>query len=456
MSDGAERGAPPAPRGVRGLADLTPPHRDRWVDLLRAVAILMVVIGHWLAAAVTYRDGTLGGVHVLEAVSWTHWLSWLFQVMPVFFLVGGYANAASLTSSRQRGVGWREWLLGRVDRLLRPTTVFLVALTVVAMAARALGVDSESIGLAAWLSRIPLWFLAVYVAIVVLAPAMHALHRRWGLVVPAVMVVLVGVGDVVRLGFDLPVGASANFVLMWLAVHQIGFAWQDGSLPARWTVALPLLAVGAGCLVLLTLAGPYPVSMVAVPGEELQNTSPPTLALLSLAAAQTGLVLLLRDRADRWLRRSGVWTATVGVNAVILTAFLWHMAAIVVAAVVLYRTGIFPQPPIGSGEWLLWRIPWVAFLAAVLAVLIAVFGRVEWRSRLRPARRASGEAPGERTGARERIQTALTIAALACLLAGLIGVTLAGREFHTPFGLPTLTLLAYLVGALGLRSQRSS
>jgi fucose 4-O-acetylase-like acetyltransferase len=448
MSEGDARHVPRKPRGLRGLAERTPPERERWVDLLRAVAILMVVIGHWLAPTITYVRGDLDGVHALEVLPWTHWLSWVFQVMPVFFLVGGFANAASLRSSRVRGVPWRAWLLSRTDRLLRPTTAFLVAVAVAAVVARALGIEPELIGTAVWLARIPLWFLAIYVGVVVLAPVMYALHRRWGLAVPVVLAVLVGAGDIARLGFDLPYGGAANFALLWLAVHQVGFAWQDGRLATRWTVALPLLAGGSASLVLLTLAGPYPVSMVAVPGTEFQNTSPPTFALLSLAAAQTGLVLLLRDRGDRWLRRPRPWTAVVGVNAVILTAFLWHMTAVVVAAVALYPTGILPQPQIGTAQWLLLRLPWLAFLALVLALLIALFGRIEWHARLRPVQ---SPAPSHgRTATREAAYTTLTIVALAGALAGLAGVTLAGPEFHAPVGLPAETFPAYLAGALAL------
>jgi len=37
---------------MHAVAAATPAHRDRYVDLLRAAAILAVVTGHWLAAAV--------------------------------------------------------------------------------------------------------------------------------------------------------------------------------------------------------------------------------------------------------------------------------------------------------------------------------------------------------------------------------------------------------------------
>jgi len=39
------------------LAAKTPPERNRYVDLLRAVSILVVVVGHWLIATAWYVDG---------------------------------------------------------------------------------------------------------------------------------------------------------------------------------------------------------------------------------------------------------------------------------------------------------------------------------------------------------------------------------------------------------------
>ncbi|KAB2343810.1 acyltransferase [Actinomadura rudentiformis] len=435
--------------GLRRLVEETPPQRERWVDLLRALAIVLVVVGHWLATAVHYDEDGLGGRHVLEVLPWAHGLSWLFQVMPVFFLVGGFANAASLSASRARGVHWRDWLAGRADRLLRPTTAFLVVIAMSAVVARALGGDEELIGTAVWLATLPLWFLAVYFAVVVLTPAMHLLHRRWGLAVPVVLAVVVGAGDIARLGFDLPYGGSANFLLMWLAVHQVGFAWQDGRLPARWTVALPLAVAGFGCLVLLT-AGPYPVSMVAAPGAQVQNTNPPTVALLSLAVAQTGLVLLLRDRGDRWLQRTRPWIAVVAVNTVILTMFLWHMTAVVVAAAALYPTGIFPQPPVGTAHWVLSRLPWLACLTVVLACLVMLFGWIEWRARTRSSRGPAGVDKDRRPTAPQPTCTALTIAGLAGVQVGLAGITLAGPGHHGPAALSTGALLAYLAGAVTL------
>ena len=429
---------------MRRAAEATPAHRDRYVDLLRAVAIAAVVTGHWLVVHVTDEGGGLSGVSVLDVAAWTRPLTWLFQVMPVFFLVGGYANAASLASYLRRGGSAAGWTLRRTDRLVRPTTTLLAVLVAAALAARAAGVDARLVGLGVWLAGIPLWFLVAYLAAVVLTPVMYGLHRRFGLAVPVVLAALVGVGDLARFTPGVPWVGEANYLLAWLAVHQLGIAWREGALPDRRGVALPLALLGFAALVGLTVAGPYPVSMVQAAGTEIQNTAPPTLALLALAVTQTGLALLCHRAGNRWLRRPRPWTAVVAVNSVIMTMFLWHMTAVVLGALALHAAGLLPHVPPGSAAWVALRLPWLAVLAVFLAALVAVFGRVERRSGPVPDPGAASGWPA----------LAGTLAGVAGVIGGLLGIAVAGPGDHGPAGMPTWGLLGYLAGAAVLRYLR--
>jgi peptidoglycan/LPS O-acetylase OafA/YrhL len=87
--------------GVRQLARridaATPPQRDRAVDALRALAIAGVIGGHWLVTALVpggNRNGTVlhDGSPLASMPALTP-LSWLFETLAVFFLVGGYSAA---------------------------------------------------------------------------------------------------------------------------------------------------------------------------------------------------------------------------------------------------------------------------------------------------------------------------------------------------------------------------
>ncbi|WP_246157918.1 acyltransferase family protein [Catellatospora sichuanensis] len=445
----------PRLRELRDLAAATPQRRVRYVDLLRAVAITAVVVGHWLAVVVVADERGLHGHTLLADLPWTHALTWLFQVIPVFFLVGGFANAASLHRWRERGAAVTGWLLARSARLVSPTTVLLATLCGAAALARLAGADPVLVATAVWLAAIPLWFLAAYLALILLTPPLYATYQRMGVWLPVLLAGLVAAGDAVRWhspGSALP---FANFLLAPLVAYTAGFAWQAGHLPSRPCACATVLVGGLGALLLLTVAGPYPVSMINVPGAVVQNSSPPTVALLALASAQLGLVLLLYERGERLLReRARVWVAVVAANTVIMTVFLWHMSAVVLVVLALYATGVLPAAPPGTASWLLTRLPWLALLSVMLAGLVAVFGRFETIPAPRLATQRGLATPGL-PGSPAK-WTAAVIFGYAATALGLAGIASAGRVDHGLFGLATVPVLVFFAGAALLRTARAA
>jgi hypothetical protein len=440
-------------RALWERAERTPASRERYVDLLRAVAVGAVVLGHWLISGIRYDEhGRPTGSSALESLPWAFPITWVVQVMPLFFIIGGYANAASLASHRARGGDAVAWLLDRTGRLVRPTTTLLLVLAGGAALARVSHVDPEFTRMAVWVASIPLWFLSAYLVVVAAAPLMYRLHQRFGWRVPAVLVALVALGDVARLSGKEILGAG-SFLFGWLAIHQVGFAWRDGALRFRARTWAPLLFGGLVALVALTVAGPYPISMIDVSGERLHNASPPTLALLAAAAFQLGLVMSVRDRAERWLRRGRPWRAVVAMNSVVFTVFLWHMSAVVLLVGLLHALRLLPTPPVATAAWWLWRLPWLLMLAVVLAVLVAVFGRLE----MRPSRsRGAGLLPALLRGTAAPLpRLLLTAAAFAAVIAGLVSNNLAPRTGEYLVGIPGAGLVAYLAGASVLRLLRS-
>jgi fucose 4-O-acetylase-like acetyltransferase len=402
--------------------------RDRYVDLARVAAVLCVIVGHWFVIAITVSNERLEGHNILALLPWTHGLTWFFQVVPLFFLVGGYANAASWSAFEAAGGAWAGWIRMRVRRLLRPTTVYFVVALVAVVVARAAGVDPNVVDDAAWLIAIHLWFLAIYLGVVAAAPVMLAAHRRWGARVVVLVAGLAALVDVARIGFDVSYVGALNYALVWAAIHQAGFLWRDGRLPHGAAVA----AAGMFALLLLTGLGPYPLSMVNVPGAELQPTQPPGLSILALAALQAGIVLALRRPGKRWLHRPSVSAAVTRLNHVVMTLFLWHLVPVVIGAVALYGTGLFPQPEIGSGPWLGLRVVWIAVLAGVLAILVAVFGRFE--------RGSDADRPWNAAGA-------VVVAAVGAAVLGLSIITVHG--FTEPgTRLPVLGAASYAVAVV--------
>lgn len=443
-------------RQIAQVAQNTPASRDRYVDLLRALAIALVVLGHWLITAIFYgphHEPT--GHSALKEISWAYPFTWVVQILPVFFMVGGYANAASLESDRRRGGDAIDWLLERAARLIRPTTVLLVVLAVATVIGRVIGVDLSEARAAVWVASIPLWFLSAYLAVVLLTPAMYGLHRRFGLGVPVVLVVLVALGDIARFaGFG--VLAYGSYLFGWLVMHQVGFFWRDGRIPfGRWSWLLPLVG-GAVALVLLTIVGPYPITMVDVSGERIMNASPPTVALLAAATFQLGLIMLLHNPAQRWLRRRRPWTLAVAANAVVLTIYLWHMSAVLAVVGVLWWINKLPTPQVGTSAWWLWRVPWLLLLTVALAVLVAIFAPVEMRA-TRRSRLLPRFMPAwlRRALAYRTPRVILVAAGFGATIIGLLTNNIASSTLPQPVGVPVSALAAFLAGALVLRVLRA-
>jgi hypothetical protein len=230
---------------------------------------------------------------------------------------------------------------------------------------------------ASQMALIPIWFLAVYVFVVLLVPLTYRAWQRFGFWSFALLVAAAVLDDLLFFAADLRAVGWLNYAFVWLAVHQLGYAWRDGFLAGprqglAWTLG------GAALLVGLITLGPYPVSMVSVPGQDVSNTLPPKIAMLALGIAQCGLLLSVEGPMRRWLARPKPWTGVVLINGMIMTVFLWHLTASTLAiggALLLGDLGLRAMP--GSGTWWALRPAWLVVYMLALLPFALGFGRCE-------------------------------------------------------------------------------
>lgn len=366
---------------AKSLAAQTPEERNRYVDFLRSVSILVVITGHWMIATAWYVDGELVQDKLLATHPWTQWLTWIFQVMPIFFFVGGYANAVSLESARRKQVGYAGWLATRLNRLVAPLLVLLFVWAALAMIMKLFGVSVGVIQYSSRAALIPIWFLAIYIMVVILAPATYWLWQKHGF---TSFWMFVAVGIVVDLAFfvlDLQWLGWSNYFWVWLAVHHLGFAWRDERIGSPWQLLL-ISAAGLAALSLMIFVGPYPLAMVGSPDEGLSNTMPPKITLLALAVFQFGLLLAIEKPMRRVLESLRLWAATVLINSMIMSIYLWHITIMVVLISLLFLAdgfGLRLEP--GTGEWFLSRIAWIAVLYVLLLPVALLVSPLERRAR---------------------------------------------------------------------------
>ncbi|MDJ1130625.1 acyltransferase family protein [Streptomyces iconiensis] len=386
-----------AGRAVTSIEARTPAHRDRAIDGLRAVALLAVPLGHWMVGGFT-RDGggALHNASPLATLDYFAPLSWVLQLLGIFFLVGGYSSVLSYRRATARGESSGAWLRGRLVRLGRPvlgvTAVWAALLPLLSFA----GVPGTTLRTAAVLVVQPLWFVGIYAGVTALTPYCVKAAARLGAWAAAPLFAAVAVVDVLRYGPWAEAMPSwlglVNLLPGWLFAYQLGVSWGEGRLGRRGGA---LLLTGGGALfALLLLVFHYPASMVGVPGETRTNSHPPSLLVLALASLQCGAAVLLRDRIARALRRPALWAPVVAVNLSAMTIFCWHQSAMLLAAVpsaFLGTVGGLTTAPDSLG-WILARLAWLPVFALALIAIGSVTRRFDapWKGASRAGRAAAG------------------------------------------------------------------
>lgn len=352
--------------------------RDRYVDFLRAWAIVLVVLGHWLITGlVRGPDGAITAPELLAVVPWTQWLTLGFQIMPLFFLAGGRSAGDSWSRAHAAGGTAAGWVGRRSLRLLLPTALYSGPVLLAVGICAAAGVDSGTLSLVGWAMGMQFWFLPVYLLLGALTPALHAAHRRWGLRAPLAVAAAAVMADALVVTAHTPYVGLLNYLLVWGVAYQLGFCWRDGLLTRHRTTPVALAAGGGAAFAALVGPGPFPVSLILVTGQIPSNTNPPSAAMLAWAVAQVGLCVLVAPVVRRWLEHERVWRLVRPMGGASMTLYLWHMVPVLALAAAFYLTGLAPEPAFGSPSWWALRGPWLLLLGLVLTGVVRLLRPVD-------------------------------------------------------------------------------
>jgi hypothetical protein len=342
------------------------------------VCVLVVVFVHLLLVGVGRNPD--GSPFIINPVSGERWFApatWIAEIMPMIFVVGGFAAKVGWESAQRRGESASTFVRTRLRRLALPALPLFIVLTIALITVRAIGVEPSLAGAIAVPVGSVLWFLAAYALVQALAPWMIRWHERnpW----LALVVLFAGAFfvDVVRLvvgiqglGLDrIPADGYGigdelfglpNVAFVWLFAQQIGFCLRDGWFTrVRWW-NMVFIAAGFASLALLVMLGEYSASM-------LTNQWPPTLPLAVLAAIQAALLTLLHRPLTAIMGTKPAQAVVFFLGSRLMSVYLWHVPAIVLL------TGVqllwLPMPDPGTGAWWLTR---PVFVIAVLLIVWAI------------------------------------------------------------------------------------
>ena len=356
--------APAAPAGARSA-------RDTAVDAVRALLLGVVVLLHALMAGVSVAaDGSPILRNAMEGWDGFAPLTWILQIMPLFFVLGGFASYTQWTRQRAKGATVGDYVAGRVRRLLIPAAGAIIAAAVLLAALVVAGVPADIVATAGFRIGQPFWFLGVYLGCSALVPVMVRLHERHRALTFAALAAGVVAVDIVRGATGVTAIGLLNMAFVWLLVQQLGFAVADGSLERlRRGALLAVAGIAAAAAAGLILTG-------AAPADLITALNPPMAILVVVGVAQTALFLALRPRLRA--AAAGPRTAAVvsWVNGRAMTIYSWHMLLVIALAGILLLAHVGLPVPL-SGAWWASRPLWFGAVLAAVALVVAVTGRRE-------------------------------------------------------------------------------
>lgn len=419
-------------RAGHGAYDEPVPERNHLIDLARIGSMLIVVVFHSLLWQVLLVDGRIQVVPWAPGpVLWA--VSWVATIIPIFFVAAGFANAVVVDKWRASGASYASFLTLRGSRLLGPMSFFLVVFTSVGTVAAWAGWLPQASALSRQFAQL-LWFAVVYQLLLAAAPLAVWLHDRAGAwVMLPLLAGVVAVDVAVRLTGDQGL-QWINLAFAWPLAHQWGVAYHRGWFRG-WSTGRLVAVIAGAVLTIVVLVGwlDYPPAAVAWADVLVANLLPPTLAIVALGLAQT-CVLGLLERAGV-AARPGERTAGLVrlANALLLTAYLWHIPAIVVSAGLLVGlTLLVPAAaPVTMHPLLL-----VALVLVVVALVVPLIASIEVRFIPRPG---SGRPP-----------RSLALAGYALFAAGTWAVWQLGAVLHPGDAPAALAVAGFSAGAVAL------
>ncbi|MFE0020819.1 acyltransferase family protein [Amycolatopsis sp. NPDC059021] len=345
------------------------------MDWLRGASLVVVVVWHWAFTILRWSPDGPSPTSPLGFLSGLWILTWVLQVMPVFFYVGGYVHLVSWEHARARGERLARYVWSHVRHLVVPAAALVATW---AMLGTVLGTvfGLHWMRSAVLLVLSPLWFLLVYVVLLALLPVWLWLHRRFDVLVLVWLGGLAMLVDVLRFRYGVGWAGWINMLVVWALAHQAGFFFRRLTDAPR-ARSLALLWAGLFGLAGLVFSGLYPGSMVGVPGDRLSNMGPPTFVIVALLVFQIGVAELIHPVLRRWFARPRPHRFTELLSRFALPLFLFHTTGMALARGFVYFVLDHRIVDDRAPDLIWWAQRPLAILGPLLCTvpLIVLFGR---------------------------------------------------------------------------------
>jgi hypothetical protein len=348
----------------------TPATRDRAIDVIRIVSLIGVVVGHTIMATSTLRYGVFIWSNLLSASPVFQVLTWIFQIMPLFFFAGVAASIETWTPD----TSWGNWLMRRCTRLYRPVFYYL-AFWWIALAVLSTVLPEHVYEPVAGISIQLLWFLGAYVLVLATVPLLARITTTGQLVAAvAGTYAFVAIVDAMRINLHGLSALGYLNMVVWVIPGMFGVAYRRRLLAGRaaLTLGVVMLALNLALLVL----GPYELSLVGIETQQLKNMTPPSLLLAGHAIMMCAFAIAAAPAIARWARRPRVWWLAAIGNSGAMTLYLWHIPPLLATHLVFDYLG-YPRFDPSSPSFVLLSVVQLVIMGVLVTLVFVTLRPLE-------------------------------------------------------------------------------
>jgi len=347
----------------------TPATRDRAIDIIRIVSLVGVVVGHTIMATSTLRDGVFIWNNLLTASPVFQALTWVFQVMPLFFFAGVAACIDSWTPT----TSWGNWMMRRCTRLYRPVFYYL-AFWWVTLAPLSAVLPQHVYEPVAGISIQLLWFLGAYVLVLATVPLLAGITTTGRLVAAVVgTYAFIAVVDAIRINVHALSALGYLNMVVWLIPGMLGVAYRRRLLAGRAALTLGVVMLVVNVALLL---GPYELSLVGIETQQLKNMTPPSLLLAGHAIMMCAFAIAAAPAIARWALGTRVWWLAAIGNSGAMTLYLWHIPPLLAMHLVFDYLG-HPRFDPSSPGFVVLSVVQLMIMGALVAVVFVTLRPLE-------------------------------------------------------------------------------
>jgi len=320
-------------RDIKVEIENTSISRERFIDFLKVIGLMMIIFNTYYLIRFNNSFGEYLIFNLSFDDSLTTTYTWFTVGMTLFFFSVGFTNKIAWYANVGRDGSQWKFLTDRVNALLGPVIVWISVVTIILNVYTRINnlplfFTSQDDGVVPLTEFImwPLWLVSIYLVVVIFSPITLFLHKTN----PYLTLSMFFIATVAIDTFDFSLAFSylrlINYLIFWLAIHQLGYFFADGkifSYKLSFFLGLTLLTFGYLFYKLNTSNDFLSLSSYRLIANS--NEDPPTVYYLIASIGLASLLLLLRKPIEKLLENRFIWILFSYIHANIFTLFLWHM-----------------------------------------------------------------------------------------------------------------------------------